>query len=45
MDQHGYASVRQVRGSLSQQAMPLPAAFERATYVQAVSSLRYLSPA
>jgi dihydroorotate dehydrogenase (fumarate) len=38
MDQHGYASVRQLRGSMSQQAMTFPSAFERAQYVRSVAA-------
>ena len=43
LDEHEYASVRQLRGSLSQRSAALPAAFERVQYVRAVSSLRHLS--
>jgi dihydroorotate dehydrogenase (fumarate) len=42
MDQHEYASLRQIQGSLSQRSNPLPAVFERVSYVRAISSLRYL---
>jgi dihydroorotate dehydrogenase (fumarate) len=35
---HGYASLRELRGSMSQQAMTFPSAFERAQYVRAVAA-------
>lgn len=38
MEEHEYASVRQMRGSLSQQAVAQPAAFERANYMKVLSS-------
>ncbi|MBV9544309.1 MAG: dihydroorotate dehydrogenase-like protein, partial [Chloroflexi bacterium] len=38
MDQHGYASVRELRGSMSQRATVFPSAFERAHYVRAVAA-------
>lgn len=34
MEEHEYESVRQMRGSLSQQAVAEPAAFERANYIR-----------
>jgi dihydroorotate dehydrogenase (fumarate) len=37
LDDHGYSSVRQLKGCLSQQSVTFPSAFERAQYVQAVS--------
>jgi dihydroorotate dehydrogenase (fumarate) len=36
MEERDYASVRQLQGSLSQTACPDPAAFERASYMQAL---------
>jgi dihydroorotate dehydrogenase (fumarate) len=44
MDDHDYESVRQLRGKLSQQSIPFPAAFERMQYVRAISSLSHLAP-
>jgi dihydroorotate dehydrogenase (fumarate) len=38
MDEHEYASVLQLRGSLSHKNCPDPTAFERAQYMQAISS-------
>jgi dihydroorotate dehydrogenase (fumarate) len=38
MEQHEYGSVAQLKGRLSQQNCPDPAAFERAQYVRAVGS-------
>ena len=35
---HKYASVEQLKGSMSQVACPDPAAFERASYMQALVS-------
>lgn len=40
MEEHEYESVRQMQGSMSQKNCPDPAAFERAQYMQAVSSYR-----
>jgi dihydroorotate dehydrogenase (fumarate) len=37
MERYEYASIRHLQGSLSQEAPSLPAAFERAQYVRAVS--------
>jgi dihydroorotate dehydrogenase (fumarate) len=37
MTEHEYVSVAQLRGSMSQQSVPFPAAFERAHYVKAIS--------
>jgi len=39
MEAHEYESVAQMRGSLSQKAVPFPAAFERAQYVKIVGTL------
>jgi dihydroorotate dehydrogenase (fumarate) len=38
MEAHEYESVREMRGSMSQQAVPDPAAFERANYMKVLSS-------
>ena len=38
MDEHEYASVQQLRGSLSHKNCPDPSAFERAQYMRAISS-------
>jgi dihydroorotate dehydrogenase (fumarate) len=38
MEEHEYESIRQMRGSMSQQAVADPAAFERANYMKALSS-------
>src|SRR5579864_7345689 len=38
MEAHEYESIRQMRGSMSQQAVADPAAFERANYMKALSS-------
>ncbi|MHB1132611.1 MAG: dihydroorotate dehydrogenase-like protein [Chloroflexota bacterium] len=38
MTEHEYESVEQMRGSMSQQAVADPAAFERANYIRALSS-------
>jgi len=37
-DEHGYASVSQARGSVSQQSVPDPVAFERANYMKTLIS-------
>jgi dihydroorotate dehydrogenase (fumarate) len=39
-DRHGYASVAQMRGALSQAKCPNPAEFERANYMKALSGWR-----
>ena len=39
LEKHGYESVSQIQGCMSQRKCPDPAAFERAQYVQAVTSL------
>lgn len=41
LDEHECESVRQIQGSLSQMHCPNPAAFERAQYVRAVTSLSH----
>src|SRR2546427_94010 len=38
MEEHEYVSIGQMRGSMSQQAVADPAAFERANYMRALSS-------
>jgi dihydroorotate dehydrogenase (fumarate) len=40
MDVHGYASVRQLQGSMSQRHVGDPAAFERANYMKVLQSWR-----
>ncbi len=42
MADHEYTSVRQMQGSMSQQSVAEPAAFERANYMKVLSSFRYL---
>ena len=37
LEEHEYASVRQLQGSMSQRNAAFPAAFERTHYVRAVS--------
>jgi dihydroorotate dehydrogenase (fumarate) len=38
MVEHEYSSIRQMKGSMSQQAVAEPAAFERANYMKVLSS-------
>jgi dihydroorotate dehydrogenase (fumarate) len=38
MDRHGYETVEQLRGRLSQRSVPDPAAFERANYLKTLAS-------
>jgi dihydroorotate dehydrogenase (fumarate) len=38
LEEHEYESIAQLRGSMSQRAVAVPAAFERAHYVRAISS-------
>lgn len=38
MGEHGYSSVRQLKGSMSQENVARPAAFERANYMQALQT-------
>jgi dihydroorotate dehydrogenase (fumarate) len=38
MDRHGYETVGQLRGQLSQRSVPDPAAFERANYIKTLAS-------
>ncbi len=42
MEEHEYASVQQMKGSLSQCNVKEPAAFERANYMKALNSFKYL---
>lgn len=43
MEKHEYESARQMRGSMSQLRCPNPSAFERAQYMKAVKSAKYLN--
>ena len=38
MEEHEYASINQMRGSLSRRAVPDPTAFERGNYIKTLSS-------
>jgi dihydroorotate dehydrogenase (fumarate) len=38
MDRHGYETLDQLRGRLSQRSVPDPAAFERANYIKTLAS-------
>ncbi len=38
LDEHGYASVSELRGSMSRRSMPDPAGFERANYARTLAS-------
>ena len=38
LDEHDYASVTELRGSMSRRAMPDPAGFERANYIRTLAS-------
>jgi len=40
MEDHEYASIQQMQGSMSQKAVPHPAAFERANYIRVLRSYR-----
>jgi len=40
MEEHEYASVEQMKGSMSQKRCPEPAAFERANYMKTIQSYR-----
>lgn len=42
MEEHEYQSIRQMQGSMSQQAVKDPAAFERANYMKVLNSFREL---
>jgi dihydroorotate dehydrogenase (fumarate) len=41
MEEHEYESIRQMKGSLSQQAIAEPAAFERANYIRILQRYQY----
>jgi dihydroorotate dehydrogenase (fumarate) len=38
LEEHGYASVAELRGSMSRRSMPDPAGFERANYARTLAS-------
>jgi dihydroorotate dehydrogenase (fumarate) len=42
MEDHEYQSIKQMQGSMSQQAVKDPAAFERANYMKVLNSFREL---
>ena len=42
MEEHGYVSIRQMQGSMSQKSVSNPAAFERANYMKVLNSFREL---
>jgi dihydroorotate dehydrogenase (fumarate) len=44
MEQHEYESIRQMQGSMSQQSVADPAAFQRANYVRVLSSYAQKAP-
>jgi dihydroorotate dehydrogenase (fumarate) len=44
MDRHGYETVDQLRGRLSQRSVPDPAAFERANYIKTLASHPLTTP-
>jgi dihydroorotate dehydrogenase (fumarate) len=44
MEQHEYESIRQMQGSMSQQSVADPAAFQRANYVRVLSSYALKAP-
>ena len=44
MEEHEYASIRQMRGSLSRRAVPDPTAFERGNYIKTLSSYTQRQP-
>jgi dihydroorotate dehydrogenase (fumarate) len=44
LDEHEYASVREMRGSMSQAASPDPGAFERANYMRSLVDFTVASP-
>jgi dihydroorotate dehydrogenase (fumarate) len=44
MEEHEYTSIAQMRGSMSQQAVAEPAAFERANYLKALNSFDHYLP-
>ncbi len=40
MEEHEYESIKQMRGSMSQKAVPMPAVFERANYMKVLHSYK-----
>jgi dihydroorotate dehydrogenase (fumarate) len=38
MDRHGFETLEQLRGRLSQRSVPNPGAFERANYIKTLAS-------
>jgi dihydroorotate dehydrogenase (fumarate) len=42
MMEHEYASIQQMRGSMSQKAVAEPAAFERANYMKVLNSFSFI---
>lgn len=44
MEENAYSSIAQMRGSMSQQAVAEPAAFERANYLKALNSFDHYQP-
>jgi dihydroorotate dehydrogenase (fumarate) len=42
MEEHEYASIQQMQGSMSQKSVSDPAAFERANYMKVLNSFREL---
>ncbi len=44
MEEHEYASIRQMRGSLSRRSVPDPSAFERGNYIKTLSSFTLRQP-
>ena len=44
METHGYDSVEQFKGSMSQQNCPEPSAFERTQYLRAIAMERDIQP-
>jgi dihydroorotate dehydrogenase (fumarate) len=41
MEEHEYESITQMKGSMSQQAVAQPTAFERANYMKVLDSFQY----
>jgi dihydroorotate dehydrogenase (fumarate) len=44
LDEHEYASVKEMKGSMSQAASPEPGAFERANYMRTLVDFTVASP-
>jgi len=40
MEEHGYSSIAEMKGTLSQRAVAEPAAYERANYMKTIQSFR-----